>query len=623
MKSLMLLCQSVLKNIGTLCCTSTDLDFKTVQERVETRGLTFLTIELADFGKDFERGLELGTVAPTGSWVPFKGFKRRHSLPIFLGGLMGQVFDSESGVLLDTPNVEAIRCLRQFTLMWAKIELDCTEERVNAAMRSFIECEREVEVTADLLLQEDILSSTSGEESFLSKFSRVSKLLWCDVLQRVEEDVIYNQIVPRHSGGQTAERVLGNAKYYQSEWTTRLEKVFSSIEFLLPSPHGDDVRRLASCVSYLEPGAERPVRVTAVPKTQKTPRIIAIEPICMQYVQQGLMEKFYEYIETQGDNLGLNIVGFLSQEPNQLLAKEGSLHRELATLDLSEASDRVSNLLVTVLLDSERYPNLLEAVQACRSTRADVQGEVVNLSKFASMGSALTFPIEAMVFSTCVLIGFEEALNTRLTPRLCKQLKGRVRVYGDDIIVPVDIVPHVIRALQTFGFKVNDHKSFWNGYFRESCGRDYYAGEDVTVTRVRHPFPESLKDVTEIEGVISLRNQLYKAGLWEVAFDFMDNWISNFLSEECYPVVMESSPILGRVSALGYEIQKTSTKTQTPLVRGYVSKVKLPVNPVDGTEALFKWFLKRGDLPIADRDHLLRSGRPESSSIKLRWGSPF
>jgi hypothetical protein len=341
----------------------------------------------------------------------------------------------------------------------------------------------------------------------------------------------------------------------------------------------------------------------------------------MQYVQQGLKDKLYEYIDHQSDNLGLNIVGFEFQEPNQVLALEGSFHKGLATLDLSEASDRVSNLLVKVLL--ERTPVLSSAVQACRSTRADVQGEIYDLSKFASMGSALTFPIEAMVFSTCVLVGYEEALNTRLTPKLCKQLRGRVRVYGDDIIVPVDIVPHVLRALRTFGFKVNESKSFWNGYFRESCGKDYYAGEDVTVVRVRRMFPSTLKDVSEIESVIALRNQFYKAGLWEVAFNFLDSWISDFLSEECYPVVAETSPLLGRHSFLGYETQRMSTLTFSPLVRGYKSKASLPVNSVDGVEALLKWFLKRGEQPFADRDHLVRSGRPKSSSIKLRWGSPF
>jgi hypothetical protein len=620
MKSLMLLCQSVLREIGTLCCTDTDLDFKTVEKRVDTEGLAFLTIRLADFSKDFERGLEIGTVSPTADVTLFQGFKRQSALPVFLGGVMGQVFNSETGVLLDSPNVEAIRCLRQFTLMWAKIELDCTEERILAAKQEYLKCEREVGVTTSNLEKDYYLrpSIDDSDESLISRFIRVSQLLWCDVLQKVEEDFVYDRVMPRHGPGSTADGKTGNSKFYQSEWPSRLELYFRSSEYLTPSPRF--YQEVGDRVTYLEPGAERPVRVITVPKTQKTPRIIAIEPTCMQYTQQSLMEKLYEYVDHEGDSLGLNIVGFADQVPNQVLAREGSLHKELATLDLSEASDRVSNLLVKALLS--RTPNLLGAVQACRSTRADVDGQIIDLAKFASMGSALTFPMEAMVFSTCVLIGYEEALNTRLTPKLVKELKGRVRVYGDDIIVPVDIVLQVMDTLKAYGFKVNQRKSFWNGYFRESCGKDYYAGEDVTVVRVRQDIPSSLEDRPEkLISVVSLRNQFYKAGYWSTAA-FLDDMISELFRGH-YPVVAETSPVLGRHSFLGYETQKMSVHTHAPIVRGYRVSSTSPVNSVDGIEALLKWFLKRGDEPIADRNHLVRSGRSQTSNIILRWGSPF
>jgi hypothetical protein len=85
----------------------------------------------------------------------------------------------------------------------------------------------------------------------------------------------------------------------------------------------------------------------------------------MQYMQQGLMEVFVESIE--GHDKHSWIVGFLDQQPNQLLAQEGSLTGKLATLDLSEASDRVSNQLVIEMLD--RHTLTREAVQAADRRR--------------------------------------------------------------------------------------------------------------------------------------------------------------------------------------------------------------------------------------------------------------
>jgi len=131
--------------------------------------------------------------------------------------------------------------------------------------------------------------------------------------------------------------------------------------------------------------------VIAVPKTMKTPRIIAVEPTAMQYMQQAISDNLVSNLE--GRHFPYKwMIGFERQEPNQQMAKEGSLHGELATLDLSEASDRVSNQHVRRL--TKGFPRVTEGIQACRSRKADVPGHgVIRLAKFASMGSALTFPL--------------------------------------------------------------------------------------------------------------------------------------------------------------------------------------------------------------------------------------
>jgi hypothetical protein len=192
-----------------------------------------------------------------------------------------------------------------------------------------------------------------------------------------------------------------------------------------------------------------------------------------------------------------------------------------------------------------------------------------------------------------------------------------VRTYGDDIIVPVRYVRSVVSELETFGFKVNASKSFWTGYFRESCGKDYYKGEDVSVVRVRRVFPTQRSDAQEIISVVSLRNQLYKRGLWRTT-KYLDNLVERVIP---FPAVGENSPILGKHNFTGYESEKMCSDLHVPLVKGMKVVSKLPVDKLEDAGALLKFFLKRSEEPFVDRNHLERYGRPESVDIKLRWAT--
>jgi len=599
MKRLMSFLQCVLDDLGTWCHTSTDRDLKTVAARFEHEGWSFLTITLTNFGRDLEKGLDQGFVSDD----LFAGFKRRGGLPEFAQGFLRNVFDPKTGRLLDEPSVTCVWALRQLTLMWGKINLPCSDARERKAINGFVECEK------------DLRESDRAQDPVLfDRFLRIGTLLWGDVLCEVDRKVHDNEITSRHGPGQTADRLVGNDKWRQKEWTWRLEPVF---------PHGEHLVsswRLFSeslpDVQFLEPGAERPSRVVSVPKTLKSPRIIALEPACMQYVQQGLLAAFREAIDSRDTESSL--IGWSSQMPNQHLAWQGSLFGDLATLDLSEASDRVSNQHVRGLLRQNSL--LAEGVESCRSRKADVPDHgVVRLAKFASMGSALCFPFESMVFSTIVFVGIELALKRRLTRRDVLSFVGRVRVYGDDIIVPVNVVHSVLRTLDAFGLRVNLNKSFWTGKFRESCGKEFYDGVDVSVVRVRRLFPVNRTDVQELESTVSTRNQLYKAGLWKSA-RFLDGVIERLIP---FPHVAETSPLLGRHSFLGYETQRNCPKLHRPLVRGAVSRGVTPVSKLEDYGALLKCFVTSSDLPVVDSKHLERSGRRVDVGINLRYGTPY
>ncbi len=597
MKSLMLLARELLADAGSWCHVSTSRDYKTITTRLEHEGISFLTISLPKFCDDFQIALDHGLSSPD----LFLGFKRRGALPSFLGGLLDLVFDRDSGRLLDVPSIDAIIAIRQVCLAFGKINLPCSDARVENAIVKYIECEQEVR---------------RYDGSFPSKrapFMRMSVKLWGQFLSNCDKAVYANGIYPKHGPGATADKLVGNDKWNQRIWTTRLEREFPMGEFVFSS-YSEYLSNIQD-ITFLEPGAEQPVRVITVPKTLKTPRIIAIEPTCMQYTQQAILGLFVD--EINRDDNAFNFIRFIDQTPNQDLAKLGSSTQSLATLDLSEASDRVSNQHVRALL--KYHGSIFRAVDACRSRKADVPGHgVKRLAKFASMGSALCFPFEAMVFTTVIFLGIEKALNRPLTVKDIKSFYGKVRVYGDDIIVPVEYVQAVVSELESFGFKVNRSKSFWTGKFRESCGKEYFDGHDVSISRVRRTLPQQRGDVQEIISTVSLRNRLYEAGYWKAA-RYLDTIIERLIP---FPNGLSTSPGLVRRSSLGYTTEREHPTLHKPLVRAMVVTPRKRKSPLDGSGALIKCLMP-GRLEPFDSEHLTYAGRPVAVDIKRRWSPPF
>lgn len=598
-KSLQLLWMAVLTDVGTWCDVCTTDDRKTVTRRFKDEGLSFLTITLPDFGKDFERSLELGQV----THERFKGFAFHAGLPRFLGGFLELIFDRRSGSLLESPSVDAIFAVRQLCLSLGKVRLPCAPHRERKAIEGYIECEREVRKSDAERTQVDYL-----------EFSRLALLVFAHLFDSVERRLDRNELRGRHGPGHTADRLTGNRKFSAMSWTTRLEEVLPSADHLITRYGMYD---LLDSVSFHEPEDEIPVKVTLVPKTLRTPRIIAQEPTHMMFMQQGLLEMILE--EFYRDNLLCSLIGFDDQIPNQEMAKKGSVDGSLATLDLSEASDRVSNWHVKTLL--QHHPLLAASVQATRSLKAKLPGgEVIPLAKFASMGSALTFPMEAFTFLVLVLLGIQKSLSRPLTRSDIYSLRGKVRIYGDDIIVPVEHTSDVISTLEASGFRVNAGKSFWNGNFRESCGKEYYSGHDVSVVKVRSVLPTSRGDVQEILSSVSTRNLFYKRGLWG-ACQWMDDYMKTVLKH--YPHVQENSPVIGRftfLDALGVGNEwRLSRTTHAPVVKGYRVRAVIPESPLDDWAALHKFFLKRGEDPY-ERNHLQRAGRADRLHLNVGWG---
>jgi hypothetical protein len=224
-----------------------------------------------------------------------------------------------------------------------------------------------------------------------------------------------------------------------------------------------------------------------------------------------------------------------------------------------------------------------------------------------------------MVFTTIVFLAIQQEHRTPLSKHDLLDYAGKVRVYGDDMIVPADMVEAVVSKLHTFGYKVNTEKSFWTGRFRESCGKEYFDGHDVSVVKVRELLPTQRQHVMELISTVSLRNQFYFAGCWETA-RFLDEMLERLIP---FPTVHPDCSGLGRHTLLDYEVQRECRFLQRPLVKAVVVDAQLPSDHLEGSGALLKFFLKRGDEPFADRKHYERAGRPRSVNIKTRWVCPF
>jgi hypothetical protein len=114
-------------------------DLKTIRSRVKEEGLSFLTISLPAFAKAVEKSLSISRIDPT--LFPRWGF--RGAGPKFLQGLLGLIFDYETGALRNdeesrriTPIV--VESVRTFALLFKKVEMPCSPAREREAVENFV-----------------------------------------------------------------------------------------------------------------------------------------------------------------------------------------------------------------------------------------------------------------------------------------------------------------------------------------------------------------------------------------------------------------------------------------------------------------------------------------------------
>lgn len=303
---------------------------------------------------------------------------------------------------------------------------------------------------------------------------------------------------PSHGPGSVAEGSLTLTQKFGEMRTDKILRILLSqpseplmYQEFFPDPPGEGLQRISKTIF--------------VPKTATKLRTISMEPATLQYIQQGVMYELYQYIERH-PVLGVH-VRLRDQTQNQIWALIGSRDRSYGTIDLSHASDSVSWDLVRRVF--RRVPRLYRWLLGTRSRQTLLpDGTLLRLKKFAPMGSALCFPIECIIFSAVV------EYASRKAARLSRSgFDPFWTVYGDDIVVSSHIYEDVVDILTSLGFVVNKTKSYNRGCYRESCGKEYYAGVDVTPLYYSTPYYKKRMSPGALGSWLSSANNAYLSRL--------------------------------------------------------------------------------------------------------------
>lgn len=525
---------------------------------VKSRGQGLFTLDLPALGKHFDQCISKGLYTQ----IPMPLMRRRKPgsvIPRLFQGLLIKVFD-DTGVVRQDVDVTAVFFLRQLYAFAKKFRYDCAPSKVYKAVREFVDIEESLPEPTLNWASDSFEDFEPKDLTFMSfdpsDNSRIGnyptgitpKLLeWlqgtCDHIALLLGNFDPIGSEPGHGPGAVADMDKYGFKYQFPYWSDRLEAVFpyADLGFANYAMWADDPDikgdwKVNSNQSFL----------IAVPKSQKTPRLIAKEPVANQYCQQAIWRFLRN--RTERSHLG-GFIAFGDQSFNQEGALLASRDENAWTIDLSSASDRLTTRFVERMFRLNKP--LLNALHASRTPLLIQEIDKkcpreIPLRKFSTQGSACTFPVESLAFLAislaCVLYVRAEVPNHNSI----RNLRGKVRVFGDDIIVP-DYAGELTRSLLGYlFFKVNEEKTFGIGSFRESCGLDVYKGENVTPAYfIRVP---SASKPESIVSCVETSNNFFKKGLWRTA-----RKIQETVGDRRIATVQVDSGLFGWCSYTGYD----------------------------------------------------------------------
>jgi hypothetical protein len=599
MKSPVELLCSFLDSVERLHCGSVSglkRDKSTLELRYKHEGFGFLSVALPSLCDALDRGLTEGRFAcPT-------SFKKRGALPRFLSGLLCKVFEPLTGLLLESPDASVIKSLREILRFYKKTVVCSSREKKldREAKQSFYQCDLEI--------------SEVYPQYRVNMLMHVCKFLLPNL------DSEWDQLLFKHGPGSTKETSYSNQKWKELWESLRTEDTLTrlfDIDYAFCEEGMTGSKPSESHLSFSEilfssdlangvvPLYPRSTcaKLVSVAKNSTSRRTITVEPVANMYLQQALNTKLRDHIEK--DSILSRCLALTDQSKNQFLAEVGSRTQQYATLDLSSASDRLALRLVELCFRDK--PGFLTRAFACRTSHVDCGFATIQLKKFAGMGNALTFPIQSIVFAILSLCAMAEQDGVMPSYKRVKAYAARIRVYGDDIIVPTGYYASTTSWLTSFGLKVNQNKSFSEGNFRESCGTDWWNGVDVTPIYLRS-WPEDRKTATKIAAsLVSTSNQLWLKGLYEPS-NLIRKYVESLLGS--LPLVSKTSSVLGWVSRIDSQNAHVwCARLQSLMTKGYVVTSRRRRDSIDGLPGLF------GSLSELEA----RGSNPDSQETPRNW----
>lgn len=490
-------------------------DALTIQKRYDSEGISFLTTTLPVLSRALLDGLDSGHF-----FCPLQFRRHRLSvLPVFLYGAFSQIFE-DSGILKRDASVWAVAAVLQLCSFCYKLEQPFTDYQLRRAEEKFKET--------------DLLGTCTTYSPSEAKSVR-------DELSWLLHDFSESYTSFQHGPGITAD-----GRSPLSKWSVE-KTYYASLDRVVPMSWAFGFE--PSFTSHQISGVNK---VLFVPKDSRGPRTIACEPHEYMWYQQAMARSLMLHVRN------FPYINFLDQSINNRLAQLGSIDRSWNTLDLKDASDRVSLRLVKDIFP----PRIARHLESFRTGYSRLpSGELVHLNKYAAMGSALCFPVESFVFWAIA-----RSYHKTIEP-------GISYVYGDDIITTATDRAGFTEYIRKFGLEVNPSKSYFSGHFRESCGGDYFNGIDVTPIKVRK--------INRLS-VIALANHLFNKGLVQAA-DFVKSTFRapSAKNDYCYNFGPRSG-----VFRFNKDLQVLEVKTRGPLTK---------TRKLDDDWAYFRWLSQRRD----------------------------
>lgn len=476
---------------GRYSLADATLDLATVHCRLDLEGIIFATKRLPGLSTSFLTCLETGDA----SFPFFRKSKKGIKHPVFLGRIFDLAFSSPD---LDS-TVDAINFIYTFCNSFKKLKGDYPQRVIQQFYADFCKTD-----------------ATLGKIDFHHPSLRLvleDARHQCRIF--VKESGLRDRIAkstPQPGPGATNSPTKSNMRYRPHTRYTQIEEVFPYEEWFYPNPYYTFLSDAAYNGIYNYTVGSLRARFKAVPKTYGKPRGVCIEENEAQVFQQMLRKAYYDAIEAYfGDCIPLR-----DQSVNASRALMASKRMDRATIDESEASDRVARELVKYIwLDS---PDIWQQMSAVSSRYIVPPDEVkekghtdhLRLNKFAPMGSALCFPIMSLVH-IFLIRAIIRVHNCGDVTQACND----VSVYGDDIILPIEYTELIYKELPKYGMKINTEKSFFRSKFRESCGIHAYNGVDITPVYVKYIPDHNLSEA--LASVFAVEAQYFTKGLFHTA----------------------------------------------------------------------------------------------------------